>query len=156
MSVLSRHAQRRSLRELLLGLKVKRERSRLDARLADGEDPASDPDLAVRAAQLADPSTRRAIATALANVLDAAEEQRDPWVPVEFRPRLQLEAIEAARQDLLTLADALRGPGVVPVPAAARAALLVWDSASPMYAPRTETSVRQSARAALGLLPPPR
>src|SRR5213080_3553623 len=127
--------------KLRLRLAVWRHRGQLDAALAAGADPAPGSALALRARQLTDPTTRTALASAIANVLDTADEPPDAWPSGGARPPLQREAIAAARDLLLTLVDQLRvRPGVSPQ-AAALASLMVWDSASPLYSPIAGASV---------------
>ena len=133
--------ERRALHRLRLRWRVARQRTRLDRALAGGTDPRDDPALALRARQLTQPSARRAIAQAIRNILDAAEEPPDAWGPGGSRPPLQRAAIHADRDGLLALADRLREP--VPPQAAAMAALLVWDSASPIYAPGAGATIHQ-------------
>jgi hypothetical protein len=122
---------------------------RLDRRLADGESPASDPALGARAAQLSDPVTQRAIGTALANVLDAAEELRHGWAPAGSRPPAQCAVVDTARDELEELIAALNEPGEMSVQGIARAARLAWDPASPISGRRLDATVGEWARAAL-------
>jgi len=136
---------------LRLRFKVWRTRPRLDAELADGADPADDPALSLRAQQLTRRSTRAAIASAIANILDAAEEPPEAWGRDGPRPPLQRAAVLAARPDLLALADLMRGRGAVSPQAAALAARLVWDSASPLYATQAGATVTQWADAAIAV-----
>jgi hypothetical protein len=108
------------------------QRTRLDAELAAGLDPAGDELLEARAEQLTSAASRRALARTLRQVLDAAEEPPAGWGSA--RPPLQREAVLAAREDLAALADRLSDPRDVPPQGVACAAALVWDSASPIYA----------------------
>ncbi|HEY3188170.1 MAG TPA: hypothetical protein VGJ70_11890 [Solirubrobacteraceae bacterium] len=130
-------AREQSAAGLRLRWKVWRERARLDAALAAGADPALDRALALRARQLTDPTSRRAMANAISNVLDAADE----WLPASSRPPLQREAIAAARDRLMVVVEQLRQRAVIPAQGAALTSLLVWDSASPLYSPIAEASV---------------
>jgi hypothetical protein len=118
-----------------------RRRPRLDAALADGADPEAEPALALRARQLTEPRARRAMASALRSILEAAEEPPDARSLGGPRPPLQREAILADRAHLLALAARLREP--VPPQAAAMASLLVWDSASPLYAAEVRATLEQ-------------
>lgn len=126
---------------LRLRLKVWRERVQLDAALAAGADPALDSALALRARQLTDPTSRRALANAITNVLEAAGEPAEARRPEGSRPPLQREAIATARDRLMVVADQLRRRAAIPAQGAALASLLVWDSASPLYSPIAEVSV---------------
>ena len=152
MSSLVFTPERRTLDQLRLRLQVALHRTQLDAALAEGADPADDPALALRAHQLTAQSTRRAVARTLRNVLDAAEEPLEAWDPPGPRPPLQRDAILTSQDDILALADRLRHP--TSAQAAALAALLVWDSASPLYTNRPDTTVTQSIHSILDLLPP--
>jgi len=135
-----------------LRLRTLGRRSRLDAALAEGADPTEDPALAVRAQQLIAPSTRRAIASTIRNVLEAAEEPRQSWRGGGPRPPLQSEAVLAARDELIAVAHRLSGVGTISPQAAALAAQLVWDSASPIYA-ESDFSVWEWARTVLRACP---
>ena len=128
------------------------QQAKLDAALAAGADPADDPALALRARQLTAQSTRDAIARTLRNLLDAAEEPPEAPGPPGPRPPLQRDAILAGQAAVLALADRLRHP--VSTQAAALAALLVWDSASPLYTPRPDTSVSESIDGILDVVAP--
>jgi hypothetical protein len=116
-------------------------RASLDAALAEGVDPSTDPLLALRAAQLTSPSTREAIARTIHNLLDSATE---PWRG--SRPPLQTDDVLAARAELLAVARRLSGPEQLSPQAVALAAQLVWDCASPVYA-AGDFSVWEWARA---------
>src|SRR3954469_22915292 len=83
-------------------------RGRLDAALAAGADPGADPALALRARQLTAASSRNALANTIRNVLDAVDEPPEMWAHGGPRPPLQREAIVAARDPLLALAQQLR------------------------------------------------
>src|SRR5207247_826399 len=131
----------RKLDRVRLRLRVARQQIKLDSALAGGADPDADAALAQRAHQVTGLSTRQAIANAIGHILDAAEEPRESWGQDGSRPPLQRDDILAARELLLALAARLRQPDYMPPRPAALAALLVWDSASPMYAPGTSTTV---------------
>jgi hypothetical protein len=126
-----------------------RDRCRLDAALADGADPGDDPALALRARALGAPRTRRRIAATIGDLLDAAEEPPDAFGPHGPRPPLQRASVLSARSELVTLADRLAGPDPVAVQAIALTALLVWDGASPVYAPHGDATVLGWTLAAL-------
>ena len=116
-------------------------RATLDAALAEGADPASDPLLALRADQLTSRATRHAIARTIRSLLDAAEEPM-----LGSRPPLQSKDVLAARGELLAIAGRLDGPERMSPQAVALAAQLVWDCASPVYA-AGDFSVWEWARA---------
>jgi len=66
----------------LVRLRVRLDHQRLDRVLAAGTDSDATPELALRAAQLSRPVTRRSIAAMLSNILDAANE---PPAPSEYQ-----------------------------------------------------------------------
>jgi hypothetical protein len=134
-----------TFQDLRLKLDVSLHRTRLDRALAEGADPRSDAALALRARQLTSTTTLRAIAGTIENLIDAAEESPSSWTNGDPRPPLQRHDLLAARDDLRALAEALRDREVDPQ-AAALAATLVWDSASPAYA-QSETSVGEWTKA---------
>src|SRR5204863_1214712 len=88
--------RRQDQNDIRLRLRVWSRRTRLDAMLAQGHDPGEDPALALRADQLTRPSTRRALARTLWNLLDAAEEPPGAWTRGDPRPPLQRESLLAA------------------------------------------------------------
>src|SRR5437764_5170796 len=121
-----------------LRLDVWRRRSRLDSALAEGAQPDADPPLTLRARQLTRPSTLRAIAGTLRDLVDTAEEPAEAWGP---RPPLQREAVLAARDELLTIAELLCRREDLSPQAVALAVSMVWDSASPVYSANTDSSI---------------
>jgi hypothetical protein len=133
-----------------LKLRVIRDRGRLDTALAEGVDPADDPVLSVRARALSTPRARRRLAATIGNLLDAAEEPPDAFGPHGPQPPLQRESLLAARPELEALADRLVGMDAMPVQALALTALLVWDTASPVYMAREDATVIGWTLAALG------
>jgi hypothetical protein len=136
----------------LLRLRVALQPGELDAALAAGVDPASDPALALRADRLADAGTRRALASTLQNLLDAAEEPPTAWRYGDPRPRIRRGAVLAARPHLEALMERLRWPAAVPTRAVALAAQLAWESASPVYTAEADASVAEFADSILELL----
>jgi hypothetical protein len=139
--------ERQSHDGLRLRFTTWRRQTRLDAALAEGDDPGNDPALALRARQLTELSRRHAIARTLRNVIDAAEEPPHAWGHGGPRPPLQRDAILTARNELLSIADRLTEPRDVSPQAAALASMMVWDSASPLYASDTDATVSGWARA---------
>jgi hypothetical protein len=126
---------------LRLRVRVLRDRGRLDTALAEGVDPADDPVLSARARALSTPRARRRLAATIGNLLDAAEEPPDAFGPHGPQPPLQRESILAARPELEALADRLAAAEAMPVQALALTALLVWDTASPIYTAREDATV---------------
>src|SRR5215218_2075172 len=70
----------------LLRLCVALKPHELDAALAGGADPDSDPALALRAERLTEPATREALAGTIQNLIDAAEEPPSAWRGGDPRP----------------------------------------------------------------------
>jgi hypothetical protein len=138
--------------DIRLRLKVWRRRGKLDAELAEGRHAAGDPELGLRARQLTRSTTRVGLARTLRNLLDAAEEPPDTWSFGDPRPPLRRDAVLAAHDELTELAERLAAPGDVPPQAAALTSLMVWDSASPVYAADPRASVIDWAVAALDAL----
>jgi hypothetical protein len=66
-------------REAGLRLRVWAGSLRLDTRLAEGVAPTNSPELALRARQLADDRSRRALASALTGAVKAARLPDGPW-----------------------------------------------------------------------------
>jgi hypothetical protein len=129
-----------TFQDLRLKLDVSLHRTRLDRALAEGADPESDAALTFRARQLTSPATRHAIANTIKNLLDSAEEPPENWTHCDARPPLQRDDLLAAKDELGALAEELRQENGMTPRAAALAATLVWDSASPAYA-QSDTSV---------------
>jgi hypothetical protein len=105
-------------------------RASLDARLAAGEDPQSAPDLALRARQLCDLHTRRALGRDIVALLNRAGDQR--WSLTSAIPRSGA-AIDAARPALTQIAIALRSPEPVRAQGVARVLVLLRDGNGPLY-----------------------
>jgi hypothetical protein len=117
---------------MLLRLRVRIRHRKLDSLIADGVLPATDPELELRARQLARPAVRATVARALRRAMRAVEQrQRGEWqgarVPV---------AAASVRQCMPELRELARGltdirPGIRGV---AIASLLVTDGSGPLYA----------------------
>lgn len=140
---------------LRLRLHVAFNRVKLDTALVHGADPSSDAALGLRADQLTALPKRRGITNTIEDILDAADGPPDTWVRAGPRPPLQRDDVLAARHQLRVLAARLRDPGYVPPRALALAAILVWDSASPIYAPGAGTTVSQLADTVLKVMSEP-
>jgi len=100
-------------------LRVWRRRTPLDRRLATGTDPDGSPELALRAAQLCEPGTRRAVAAMLTNILDAADEPASPAEHEAPGRAVNRAAIAQARADLIppALEEAKRHRSAAGLPA---------------------------------------
>jgi hypothetical protein len=111
----------------------------LDRRLAAGVDPIESNDLSLRVAKLASARTRAAVVLA-----DA------PFDPLRMPSvRLRRPEIHANRELLLELADRLRADGPVGVEGLARAARLVRERSSALYAADAESPLAVAALEAL-------
>jgi hypothetical protein len=97
---------------------------RLDRALAEGADPASDPDLLARARRLTSWRTRRRVAVALEQL------ERGPGIPV------RRDQLGEARELLAELTRALRSREQVSARGVLLARRIVTDGCGPLYAPR--------------------
>ena len=138
---------------LTVRLSVLARRSDLDQRLAAGGDPRSDPALELRATQLCKVRARRAIATRLRRIIDAARNGSDG--PLGIGPVAQSEVL--AEADALTdLAIRLVATRPVNPMGVALAKVLVSDPDSPLRVgaePATLYTVVRLATAALDVSP---
>jgi hypothetical protein len=114
----------------LVRVRARRRRAELDAALAQGADPWSTPELMVRASQLGSLSERRKIGAGLYALVAVARRRRRSSPLLEIRHRVVLEQ----RDSLVALAQRLVRPAPVEVAVVAQLALLLADSASPIYA----------------------
>jgi hypothetical protein len=138
----------------LARLRVRVRRDSLDRRLAAGEDPRTDPDLALRAEELTEGDARRRIAMALYRLIDEAS-----GVPAPFSSKVPLArgAIIACTPLLCLIAGRLESNQPVAARGAAQAALLLHEGNSPLYS-TTVTDAALNRRlteiaAALGVAP---
>jgi hypothetical protein len=104
-------------------------RDELDEQLVGGADPAADPHLARRAAQLRSRSTRIQFADTLESAL---RETRRTW-SVSARLPLRRVAVRQCADDLIALARRLRDDGPIDPQGAAMVSRLVFDGTSPLY-----------------------
>ncbi len=104
-------------------------RAALDSELANGADPASSAELALRAEQLRSPAERARIANRLVEALGDARRGE----PVALRPRQHRDAVRGAADDILALVLRLRDDRPVGIAGVAAAARLVDDRRSAMY-----------------------
>jgi hypothetical protein len=102
---------------LAVRLRARWRRNRLDDQLAYGTDPATSPELELRAAQLRSRRERSRIANALVQILGDARK----GTPVTIKVRPQRAQIRAAADDLLELVGRLRDDQPVSVRGARRA-----------------------------------
>lgn len=117
----------------LARLRIRLRRDGLDRRIAAGEDPQGDADLGRRAAQLAEPDTRRRIAATIDRVIDDAAA---PPAPFSSKMPLARGAIVTCAPRLCQIAGRLEGNGAVAARGIAQAAMLVREGDSPLYSPQ--------------------
>lgn len=122
----------------------------LDAMLAAGVDPASDPALALRAAQLRSLRHRRRLAGTLEQLVHASEADRRPGVSAALP--IAREGISEARDSVLALAGALRRSEAVDARGVALAQLLLGDARSVLYTDASRGAVEHEVRHALDRL----
>ncbi|HEV7461174.1 MAG TPA: hypothetical protein VGN78_11600 [Solirubrobacteraceae bacterium] len=108
-------------------------RAALDAQLAEGRNPRTSPQLALRAAQLTERAARRRLSAAFRAALDEARgpisrRGLSPRVPLNRRAVLDCRRELEALADRLAVAEHPRPRGV------AIAHLLLVDGAGPLYA----------------------
>ena len=135
---------------MLLRLKVRIRHRTLDALIAEGVVPCGNPELELRAAQLARPAVRATLARALRRAMRAVEQrQRGDWWGTTVP--LAAASVRQCMPELRELARALTDirPAVQGV---ALASLLITDGSSPLYAnlgPERLRDVVLAAQAAL-------
>jgi hypothetical protein len=126
---------------LLLRLNVWANGLKLDTRLAEGVSPSSSPKLALRARQLLNVRSRRALAEALAGAAWTASRPDRRWSrTTEIAPaaRTAVGSLRALAHDL----EAIDEPCVRGV---ALASFLVCDPVSPLYSRSSPVTVRELA-----------
>ena len=114
---------------LAVRIRTRLGRAELDSELAQGAEPASSAELALRAEQLSSLAERARIANALVESLGDARRGE----PMTLRLRPQREVVRDAADDILALVLRLRDDRPVGIPGVAAAARLVDDRRSPMY-----------------------
>jgi hypothetical protein len=135
----------------VLRLRVLVHRGQLDRQLADGRNPATDPRLAMRAAQLARPAMRARLA---ASLRDAVCSLDDSALAQYLRPEAPVAAasVRACAREIDDLAQALTGASPR-VQGVAIVHGLLTDSAGPLYDGGQTGELRSTvlhARTALG------
>jgi hypothetical protein len=106
-------------------------RNRLDDELASGLDPASTPELSLRAAQLQSPAVRSRLANAIVEVLGRAHEPNlGRFTRAGHR---QQAVVRQHAENLRALVTRLRDGHPIDVQGAAMTARLVNDRTSPLY-----------------------
>lgn len=104
---------------------------RLDRELADGCPPEMTPDHARRSRRLTSPRTRRQLAASLRRSVSVA--QRAPTAGLFSAVPVDRDAVEASREGLLGLADALDRLGPGEPCGLARLNILLTDGSGPLY-----------------------
>jgi hypothetical protein len=113
---------------LAVRMRTRWQRRRLDEQLGDGTDPASSPELTLRAAQLRSYAIRSQLADRAVNVVDEAA--RPERLGIRLQPHRA--EIRDSADELLELARRLRAEDPVSTRGAAKAALLLSDGAGPL------------------------
>jgi hypothetical protein len=122
---------------------------KLDTRLAEGVAPASSPELALRARQLAGDRSRRALSSALIDAVKAARGPDRPWArgTAIATPAVRDAAgpLESLARDLTTINDpCVRGVALV--------SYLLCDPVSPLYSKHSPITVGEFAARARSAL----
>jgi hypothetical protein len=114
-------------------LSVRLQRHRLDSQLALGRDPDTSPELMLRAWQLVQPSSRRAVAKAVRRVVKRSQEPRPNGLTAVVP--VSREAVVRRREGLLGLADAIEHSERARACGVARALELITDPSGPLFNP---------------------
>jgi hypothetical protein len=139
---LARLAPSRPPRETTLTrLRLRVRRDELDRKLAAGADPHRHDDLGRRAEELTGTEERLRIARAIDRVIEGACSAPPP--PLRSAAAPGRPAVRACVPRLRAIAGRLRSDHPVPAAGVARAALLVDEDTSPLFAPTvTEDTLR--------------
>jgi hypothetical protein len=124
----------------------------LDEQLAAGRSPGADRLRAVRAGMLIAPAQRRRLAASWADLLAGSAGPAARRQPVGVP--LQRARIDAARDDIQRLVDALRAPGPASARGVALANLLLTDGTSPVYQRNSPVDLPSALHAAVRHLDP--
>jgi len=120
-------------------------RGRLDSMLAEGADPASSPELALRGQRLTRRAYRRALADSFDEAISVAEGRE---LRLSAVPPLATREVRAARAALLELSRALRSQRQVAPAGVALAQRLLTDGAGPLYLTSEHDALWHAARRA--------
>jgi hypothetical protein len=134
-----------------LGLRLRTltHKTKLDAMLVKGRDPATSAELQFRANQLTGPRYRGMLARSLFESVEAAEgERRRSMASVPFA----YGEVRAARAALLELANGLRGDGPVAPAGVVLAERLITDGTGPLYVRSRHDALWRAARRASAAL----
>lgn len=133
-----------------LQLRVFVNRRRLDRLIAEGRDPATDPQLSLRAAQLGRPTLRATLARSLLNAVRMSDNSSTSRLPSPHIP-VAAASVRACSAELHELARALTDVNAG-VRGVAIARVLITDGASPLYVSGPAGGLRKvlvAARSAL-------
>ena len=133
-----------------LRLRVVVHRGRLDRLIAEGQDPTTDPQLSLRAAQLARPALRATLARSLLNGVRSIDNSATSRFPSPHIP-VDAASVRACSPELHDLARALTDV-TAQVRGVAITRVLITDGASPLYVSGPADRLRQvlvAARSAL-------
>ena len=134
---------------LVVRMRTRWRRNRLDDELARGADPAASAELRLRAAQLRSPAERSRLANAL---VEALGEARGPNLGAyRLKTRRQHDVIRESADELMALVARLRDDQPISVRGAAMTARLLSDGASPLHSDSGQDLQRaiRAARVAL-------
>ncbi|HXW59849.1 MAG TPA: hypothetical protein VEJ23_10275 [Solirubrobacteraceae bacterium] len=125
-------------------------RRRLDGKLLEGAEPASRPELALRARQLTARRHRRLLADGLEEAMRLCEQSGTPRISASV-PFVQAD-VRAARAALLELECSLRGSGEVSPAGVILAERLLTDGNGPLYVKSANDALWHAARDASAAL----
>ena len=136
-------------------LRVRWKRRELERALAEGTNPASSEELALRAEQLAEPATRARIAAGIENLYRLATEGPGPRATTAMsRGTFDRNRVAANRPGLAALSRRLRSQGPHTVRGLAMASTLLEDPESPLYARTVVDELEPAVRATIWALDP--
>jgi hypothetical protein len=142
-TIANRHESTPVARRLLARLRA----GALDEALATGADPASSPQLRIRAELLTNPPRRADLAESIDLLLLAAR-----GAPGTHPPLARRAAIEQNRPLLRSISRALRDDGPPPVRGVALISTLLTDGTGPLYAPGRAEEVTETLEQAYASL----
>jgi hypothetical protein len=120
----------------------------LDAKLAEGVDPARSPELTIRAQQLASPRMRAELAFRVSRAVELADCGFEPTT-ITTRIPIRRTRVRACRQWLLQIVQLLRDDRPLAVRGLAMTALLLEDHRGPLYEDGPAEEFERTVRAIL-------
>jgi hypothetical protein len=136
---------------LALRLRVRWNALALDSALADGADPGSTDQLALRAKQLARQKQRAQVAQGIGHVVALVDRGSAVGLATTRVP-FRRDRVEASRQELLELTGRLSSKDPYPVKGLAMANLLLEDGDSPLYVHDRPDRLERTVKATLAAL----